>query len=550
MFKKAYILFLSIIVFTSCGINAKPADANLFKLSEAIMNGNFQAAVEAVNDGADVNGEAVGEKVFSEISPNDRNLISLCTVSNNADDIAVYLLKNGASPNYSEGRATLLMSEASIKNTVVCRELIACGADVNAEYGTQNVLSYLLKSGDLKGTIDIADLLYDNKFSDKAHSLLSFLKQCGNDSVLSFDSIRELAYIIKKAYTSDKNNSQIPEVIYRLSQGENEKAAELLAAGGDEVKSVLDSAVIFACAFCKPDTIRAAFENIRYFKGITLGNYSGDATLVDVAAAYNSWEAVEYLMSIGFKNADKNSLIKMSLINKNHPEVLTKALSNRKGVTLKELCAYEGVFDYACANGRTDFFKAFKNQISGIDSTTRKDLLVKAADNGFAELSCFLADNGCSDLCLEAICESNCDLDMFKKLCSYVKDINALSGGGNTALHWASAQGEKDKAEYLLGTGADVNKKDDSGNTALHSASEKGELEIIKLLIKNGADVNSAGNNGDTPLITAVKAHSYETVKLLLKNGAEKELKNNDGLTAKKIAEECQICSQINKMKF
>ena len=46
-------------------------------------------------------------------------------------------------------------------------------------------------------------------------------------------------------------------------------------------------------------------------------------------------------------------------------------------------------------------------------------------------------------------------------------------GGGETPLHWAAENGQKEIVELLIAEGADVNAKDGSGDTPLDEAIEK-----------------------------------------------------------------------------
>lgn len=83
----------------------------------------------------------------------------------------------------------------------------------------------------------------------------------------------------------------------------------------------------------------------------------------------------------------------------------------------------------------------------------------------------------------------------------------------------------------------DPDKKDKNGRTALMLAAKNGETEKINLLIKSGADVNLSDKDGWTALMNAARyQNNPETVKLLLEAGADPLQKNNYGSSALMLA--------------
>ena len=71
---------------------------------------------------------------------------------------------------------------------------------------------------------------------------------------------------------------------------------------------------------------------------------------------------------------------------------------------------------------------------------------------------------------------------------------------GETPLQYATQEGHKEVAEFLISNGADVNAKVfGNGETPLQYAAQGGHKEIAEQLIANGADVNAMSVHG-TPL--------------------------------------------------
>jgi len=152
--------------------------------------------------------------------------------------------------------------------------------------------------------------------------------------------------------------------------------------------------------------------------------------------------------------------------------------------------------------------------------------------------------------------------------------LNQRDHNGNTALMWASAQGDNTLVEILVDQGAAINVQDLVGETALfkaaardyvnicnflldsgadarlstidgtsplHIAAACGNISLIQTLVSHGAFVNSTDDEGDTPLHYAVREGRKEVIELLVKSfGADFNLENEDGETPKDLADELE----------
>ena len=84
----------------------------------------------------------------------------------------------------------------------------------------------------------------------------------------------------------------------------------------------------------------------------------------------------------------------------------------------------------------------------------------------------------------------------------------------------AATKNVKEVKQYLAAS-QDVNKNNVVNQTPLHYASASGDEEIIEILIGKGAVVNALDKYGKTPLDLANMNGRTEAAKLLRKNGAK-----------------------------
>jgi ankyrin repeat protein len=151
-------------------------------------------------------------------------------------------------------------------------------------------------------------------------------------------------------------------------------------------------------------------------------------------------------------------------------------------------------------------------------------------------------------------------------LLKYGAEIDAKSGGHQTALMEAASRGHLDIVSLLLQRGSDPSATDFDGFTALEGAAHgghenivalllkknpssmakamamtlaayRGRLGVVKLLLDQGVSVDSRDYYGDTALITAARNGQGKIVKFLLLRGANHGLKSEQShLTAQEDA--------------
>ena len=100
--------------------------------------------------------------------------------------------------------------------------------------------------------------------------------------------------------------------------------------------------------------------------------------------------------------------------------------------------------------------------------------------------------------------------------------VNAReSWNGQTALHWAAAEGHSAVVEALIAGGADIRHRSNAGSTPFMFAVRKGDMPTVKAFLAGGADVNEKRVDLATPLLVAIINGHEDLVDLLLEKGAD-----------------------------
>lgn len=112
------------------------------------------------------------------------------------------------------------------------------------------------------------------------------------------------------------------------------------------------------------------------------------------------------------------------------------------------------------------------------------------------------------------------DVPAAKALVAAGVDVNARSGDGSTALHWAAQNNDLAMAELLIHKGAKVNAATDLGVTPLWVAASNSGTAMVERLLQAHANPNIAPQTGHTALMMLSKQGNAQAVKALLDHGA------------------------------
>lgn len=118
--------------------------------------------------------------------------------------------------------------------------------------------------------------------------------------------------------------------------------------------------------------------------------------------------------------------------------------------------------------------------------------------------------------------------------------IDARSGDGFSALHFACFFAQPEAARILIDAGAAVDAvaANPMQVMPLHSAASARNLEAARLLLEHGAPVNARQQGGWVPIHAAAQNGDRPMAELLLKHKADPKLANDAGKTPAMVARE------------
>jgi ankyrin repeat protein len=121
---------------------------------------------------------------------------------------------------------------------------------------------------------------------------------------------------------------------------------------------------------------------------------------------------------------------------------------------------------------------------------------------------------------------------------------------GDTALHAAVCERNKEMVEFILKSGANVEILDSSGSTPLYRALERHNGDAVQLLFKYGAIAEPQIRSGAKSVLHhALIYGAGELVPLLLEHGAKVEAKTNHGMTPFLQAGSCGSVPAIEALR-
>ena len=177
-----------------------------------------------------------------------------------------------------------------------------------------------------------------------------------------------------------------------------------------------------------------------------------------------------------------------------------------------------------------DIFDTDSSKISEFMS-----LSLNAKIEKFKEYPSFrkLKDKNSSNTFLHYICMNDDNFPMMELIKPTIKEMNKQNNFGQTPLHIAIINKNKNITKFLIENGANLNISDNNLNMSLHLAVMNNDCEIIKMLLKYKANPLLVNKNNETVLDIAIKMDFKDCILLLNEVSLMNETKNkrNNNLT-------------------
>ncbi len=100
-------------------------------------------------------------------------------------------------------------------------------------------------------------------------------------------------------------------------------------------------------------------------------------------------------------------------------------------------------------------------------------------------------------------------------------DIDAMDGGGRTALVLSISRGHTALAKFLIERGANINAKGYDGFCPVYAAVQKNNAAVALLLLAKGADPNAVLTDDYPVLFVAIRNNNESIVRELVARGAD-----------------------------
>lgn len=427
-----------------------------------------------------------------------------------------------------------------------------------AEYGQDDILKYLIKSGadpevcmweyretalDYGATAvhlaaanghasTVRLLLLDEKVSPRSRSydVLEVAARYGRDEV-----VRVILHCIKRKVYRPYNSSHAVELAAKHG---HTSTMRLLAAAGEPLNNTHTwkhfTASLYAASMGDKETLEVLIE---YGANARIPLSKGECPL-DLALA-NGHEDVARLLIEHYKPHLPKLHATTASLAACHGHESCVRIAMELGAPLEgEAHQYDGQGDSKAQwlIKREDNHKALGNGYL--------PALHEAAGNGHSSIVSLLLESGESP---------NSRLKygfvpLHYAACSYPPDKKAVSvakvlveAGAKLdvkgysdcmPLHLAAKKGNNRLVEYLISQGATVDVKDFFSTTPLHLAAANTRCQIMAILLGAGAAIDAQGCTGMTPLHYAACNKNMEAYSFLVCRGADQTIQNKKGRTA------------------
>ncbi len=462
------------------------------KMLKSIESGNYEAVVEAINEGANINRLSGSLNERTDNGNLEKNPFKIACFLGKWK-IAKYLIEQGADPNNIDSDGyPILCYVARLGNINLCQSLLQHGAKINlkSENGYTALDCCFLGTSSFNSDRDIStekmyNFLISNGATLSSHVLDSAMKGYSNDGYCKYNLIQK---ITMQLISSDQKTDLSP-LLESIIVGDLTKFNSLVIGQNN-----IDSKVLFfASAFGNEEIMQTLFK-----KGKDINSIDEDGnTLLAIAAKSGNISNIKYLLQKIDLNQSKGvySPLELAVMN-NQLEVAKLLIMNGAKINFSiSDSSKTDILSSACVNGNLDMVKLLLE--NGYPKEGYMQMLQTAAQYNQVQILQYLINEGF--------------------------DINSTFNE-DTALGIASYYGSLDCVKLLVSNGASINGAPNLV-TPLAKACYMGQTDVVKFLIEKGVNVNLQPSDltEQLPLQRAIDSGSLDIVKLLVDHGAKVE---------------------------
>lgn len=487
----------------------------------ASQEGHFDIVRELVEAGAKTN--ALSDK-FS-CSPLRQAIL------NNHNDIAMYLIKSGASVRQVDGYGQSILFLAVINSDInLVKEIITKGGGttINLPRNSDGLTPLLAALTNNK--IEVAKILIEN----------------ANPSfeIVSKDGLHPLWVVA--------NNLNLEGLKLLLSKIPKNKVANFINKRGKNGTTPLSAAI--KNIMSKKEGVEVIKLLLENGAKVNVADEDGEFPIFTLARTKNK-EVLQLLVKYGAKKF-------MQKRNNKGKYPMWYAIENNNFGFIDEMASDSGIAARVMdgdVKAVTDIFndKSLslddRKKLANLDCSQQVPLLWLAAQFGYLEIVKLLLSAGAdpnqkgrnpkvSNATALYMAAQNGHLSVVKYLLENGANIDDYNDNMQTPLLRTIFNKHSDVAEYLIEKGANVNKSDITGQSPLLTASLYGLLPVVTSLIKNGAGAaieRGRKSDGITPLISSIYNGHLQVADYLIDHGAslDASIKESKGLKRKDLVQ-------------
>lgn len=412
----------------------------------------------------------------------NRQTLLAYTINNSNEDMANYLIKNGANVNSkSMNKITALMLASYKGYSKIVKRLIEFGADLEmTDNNGMTAIWYAFLGKRDKETIDYL-LNAGAKVYTMCNSSMNMLMYASKYGLE--DTVKEL---MNRGFAVNYTNKERKTALLYALENDHDSIVHILIKNNANI-SVVKNSISSILKMSKIIRNDFSMEKLtKYIDGRNTIDFFDSLSKRNLAV-------LRELVYEDMNNTDENGKTTLMYLCENGNKGAKLFINNDIGINDKD------------SEGNSTLVYAMK----GDNKSIIRALICEGADLD--------ASNKNGKTILMYAIELNQEIVLqYRSM-----NVDSCDNNGDTALMYAVRQGNKEIVEELLLRYADTNIVNKNEKTPLIVAIESGKLKIAKLLINHSlTDVNQQNSLGETAITYAAKYENLSLVKELLMRGA------------------------------